>query len=325
MPRIGRSDSNTSRGATGAPWRVVDSGPPDRMMPLAPNAAISPGSWSQAQISQYTPSSRMRRAINWVYCAPKSRMRILSVWMGCCMGIGNWEWGIVKSRSTALDVSLECGSLHGCGLLLFPFPILYSPFPTTNSIEPVVRRFLGDLDVMRMRLVQPGAGNAHELRLLAHAFDVAATAVAHGRAQAAHHLVHDVAQRPAIRHAALDAFGHQLVGVGVVLEVAVLGAALHGAQRTHAAVALVRASLEQLDLARRFLGTGKHGAEHDHGSAGGNRLGHVAGVTDAAIGDQRNVVLERLGDHVDGGDLRHAHAGDQDRKSTRLNSSHVAI
>ena len=39
-------------GAFGAPSSVVDSGPPDRMMPLAPNFAISAGSWSQAQISQ---------------------------------------------------------------------------------------------------------------------------------------------------------------------------------------------------------------------------------------------------------------------------------
>jgi hypothetical protein len=65
----------------GEPVSVVDSGPPERMMPFAPEAAISPGSWSQAQISQYTPISRMRRAISWVYCAPKSRIRILSLWM----------------------------------------------------------------------------------------------------------------------------------------------------------------------------------------------------------------------------------------------------
>ena len=44
-------------------------------------AAIAAGSWSQAQTSQYTPISRMRRAISCVYCAPKSRIRILSVWM----------------------------------------------------------------------------------------------------------------------------------------------------------------------------------------------------------------------------------------------------
>src|SRR5690242_12365049 len=39
MPRTGKPQSNTSCGALGAPGSVVDSGPPDRMMPLAPNAA----------------------------------------------------------------------------------------------------------------------------------------------------------------------------------------------------------------------------------------------------------------------------------------------
>jgi len=81
MPRIGTPASNTCCGARGEPASVVDSGPPDRMMPLAPKAAISAGSWSQAQISQYTPNSRMRRAMSWVYCAPKSRIRILSPWI----------------------------------------------------------------------------------------------------------------------------------------------------------------------------------------------------------------------------------------------------
>ena len=52
MPSSGNPQSKTSRGADGAPGSVVDSGPPDRMMPYAPNAAISAGSWSQAQISQ---------------------------------------------------------------------------------------------------------------------------------------------------------------------------------------------------------------------------------------------------------------------------------
>src|SRR6185437_181264 len=86
MPRIGTPASNTACGACGAPGSVVDSGPPERMMPFAPKRAICAGSWSHARISQYTPSSRTRRAISCVYCAPKSRIRILSLWMFCTCG-----------------------------------------------------------------------------------------------------------------------------------------------------------------------------------------------------------------------------------------------
>lgn len=48
-------------------------------------------------------------------------------------------------------------------------------------------------------------------------FDGAAH-VAHGGAQAAHQLVDDAAHRAAVRHAAFDAFRHQLVGGGGVLK-----------------------------------------------------------------------------------------------------------
>ena len=41
---IGKPLSNTCCGARGESASVVDSGPPDKMMPLAPNAAISVGS-----------------------------------------------------------------------------------------------------------------------------------------------------------------------------------------------------------------------------------------------------------------------------------------
>jgi hypothetical protein len=52
MPRIGKPLSNAACGAFGASMSVVDSGPPEKMIPFAPHAAISAGSWSQAQISQ---------------------------------------------------------------------------------------------------------------------------------------------------------------------------------------------------------------------------------------------------------------------------------
>ena len=39
----------------------------------------------------------------------------------------------------------------------------------------------------------------------------------------------------------------------------------------------------------RLLGAGEDGAEHDAVGAGGERLGDVAGIADAAVGDQRDV------------------------------------
>jgi hypothetical protein len=83
----------------------------------------------------------------------------------------------------------------------------------------------------------------------------------------------------------------------------------HGAQRTHATIGLVGAALEQLDFARRFFGTGQHGADHDRWP-GGDGLGDVAGEADAAVGNQRNAgALPALQRHGDRGDLRHADTG----------------
>src|SRR5579859_2407678 len=267
MPRMGKPESNTSCGALGAPGSVVDSGPPERMMPLAPNAAISAGSWSHAQISQYTPISRTRRAISCVYCAPKSRMRILSLWMSVTVRLrcaAGWPCPALESLECEGDANERRLALKRCaGPQAGAYPL---------RIEPIIRRFLRDLDVVRMRLGHAGAGHLHELRLMAHVLDGGGTEVTHRRTQATDQLMDDVAQRTAIRHATFDAFRHQLVGVRLILEVTILGAQRHRTQRTHAAVALVRAALEQLHVTRRFLGTREHRAQHHGGCAGGERL-----------------------------------------------------
>ena len=116
------------------------------------------------------------------------------------------------------------------------------------------------------------------------------------------------AERAAIRDPAFDAFGHQLVGIGLILEITILAALLHRAKRTHAAVALVAAALEQLDFAWAFLGAGEQAADHHAGRAGDQRLADVAGIADAAVGDQRDAVLQGFSHHRDRGDLRHADA-----------------
>src|SRR5690606_28132229 len=98
-------------------------------------------------------------------------------------------------------------------------PAAPCPGPVGWSAHAVVGRFLDDLHVVHVRFAHAGAGDAHHLRLHLHFPDGGAADVAHGGTQAAGQLVHDVPDRPLVRHAALDAFRHQLVGIGAVLEV----------------------------------------------------------------------------------------------------------
>src|ERR1700712_4508382 len=182
-----------------------------------------------------------------------------------------------------------------------------------GSTYAVVRRFLGDLHVVDVGFSHAGAGDADEFRLGAHFLNVGAAGVAHGRTQAAHQLVNDGAQRAFIGNAAFDTFRYQFLGAfGGVLEVAVrrtLGLGRR-AQRTHAAVGLVRPTLEQFDFAWRLFGAGEHRAHHHAVGTGHDGLGQVTGETDAAVGDQWNVgAFEGRSDVGDGADLRHADTG----------------
>src|SRR3989344_872733 len=138
-------------------------------------------------------------------------------------------------------------------------------------ISAVVRRFLGDLHIVHVAFADTGGGDLDELGLVVHLFDRGATAVAHGGAHAARHLVDDADHGALVGHTAFDAFGHELVSVGVagarLLEVAVGTALLHGANGAHAAVALVAAALEQDDFAGRFFGACKHATPHHRAGA----------------------------------------------------------
>jgi hypothetical protein len=69
--------------------------------------------------------------------------------------------------------------------------VVSSSGPWPRLARSVVRRFLGDRDVVHVALAHAGAGDAHELRPRAHLVDVVAAGVAHRRAQAAGELVHD--------------------------------------------------------------------------------------------------------------------------------------
>ena len=90
----------------------------------------------------------------------------------------------------------------------------------------VVGRLDRHLDVVRVRLLEPGLRDADELPALGQLGNRARADVEHRLPQPADELVGDGGQRAAVGHAALDALGHDLVVAGDLgLEVAVLGVA----------------------------------------------------------------------------------------------------
>src|SRR3954465_11800997 len=188
-----------------------------------------------------------------------------------------------------------------------------------DLLDSVIWRLLHDLHVMHMRLPHARGGDLHELRLAAHLVDGGAAGVSHACAQAAEQLLDPPAPAALVRDAALYAFRDQLIDVHVgILEVAVGRTLLHGAERAHAAIRLVRAALEKLDLAGRLVGAGEERAEHDGVRAGGNGLRDITRVAHAAVGDERHArFLERRGDVLDRSDLRHADARNNARGADR--------
>src|ERR1043166_4990953 len=142
--------------------------------------------------------------------------------------------------------------------------------PTTNYrlFHPVVRRFLGNRHIMHVALARARRRNANQLRFPLQLHDRWRTAVAHTSAQAADELMNHRRDAPLVRDAPLDSLGHQLVRgssafeIEFVLEVAVAAAAPHRADRSHAAVLLVAAALDENQLARTFVGPREQIAAH---------------------------------------------------------------
>src|SRR6266545_421821 len=224
-----------------------------------------------------------------VYCDPKSTMRIFSEWISTRTSgaAPTWTWTWSWTPASAA------------------------------SIRPVVRRFLLDDDVVHVALAQAGGGDPHEARLLAELLDRLAAEVAHAAAEPAGELEERHLDGPLVRDPPLDPLGHELVGVrDVRLEVTVLRALLHRAERAHAPVRLVAAPLVEDDLARRLLRAREARADHDRRRARGERLHDVAGELHAAVRDDRDaVLLRRAGAVVHRGDLRDADAGDDARRA----------
>src|ERR1700736_5067895 len=127
-----------------------------------------------------------------------------------------------------------------------------------STVLRVIGGFAGDRDVVDVALAQPSRGDPHEGAVLLHLADRAVAGIAHRRPQSADQLVDDVADRPLVRYAALDALGHELQRAGhLLLEIAVRGTARHRPDRAHPAVVLVAPALIEKHLARALVGTGE--------------------------------------------------------------------
>src|ERR1044072_1924002 len=77
MPSTGTPSSKTAFGARAVDSSYADIWLPDRITPVGAYSRTKPSDTSQGWISQYTLASRTRRAMSWVYWAPKSRIKIL--------------------------------------------------------------------------------------------------------------------------------------------------------------------------------------------------------------------------------------------------------
>ena len=119
--------------------------------------------------------------------------------------------------------------------------------------------------------------------------DGRAAAVAHARTDAADKLEYGVFDGAFVGYTAFHAFRYEFFGI--FLEIAVFAAVFHGSERTHAAVTFVFAALEQLEGARGFVTAGKYRAHHADICSGSERFCHVAGIFDAAVCNNRNVMF----------------------------------
>jgi hypothetical protein len=70
MPRTGTPSSSNAASTVGTSASYTDDGPPDRMMPRGAHSRIQSTETVGGWISQYTRSSRTRRAMSCVNCEP---------------------------------------------------------------------------------------------------------------------------------------------------------------------------------------------------------------------------------------------------------------
>src|SRR5262249_15381380 len=148
-----------------------------------------------------------------------------------------------------------------------------------SRLDPIIRCFLRDDDVVHVAFSHAGRRDANERRLALERRHVLAAAIAHPRAKTTDELVDHRLNAALVRDAALDALRHELLAavataleVVLVLEVPVAAAGAHRANRAHAAVFLEAPALEQDDLTRALVRAREETADHRRAGADGQRL-----------------------------------------------------
>src|SRR5664279_510201 len=115
MPSTGTPSSNTAFGARNSCSSYVDAWLPDRMTAFGAKSRTNASLTSFGWISQKTCASRTRRAMSWVTCEPKSRMRILSCMRGSGGRIGRCASSAGAPLAAEMDDRQQQGSTleHG--------------------------------------------------------------------------------------------------------------------------------------------------------------------------------------------------------------------
>ena len=133
-----------------------------------------------------------------------------------------------------------------------------------------------------------------------------------------------------VSYTSFYAFRYKLLGI--LLEIAVLAAVLHGCNGSHATIYLVFSSLVQFECSRALIASGEHASHHAHIGSGCNCLGNISGVLDTAVCNNRNAVA--LGNLIavhNGCNLRNTDSGnntgrtDGSRSDTNLHCIYTSI
>ena len=156
----------------------------------------------------------------------------------------------------------------------------------------------------------------HKPAIILQFLDCLCAAISHTRAETTHQLKYSVLHISFVGNASFNALRHKLLRIG--LEITVLAPILHGCNRAHAPVHLVFSSLKQLECSWTLLTACEDAAHHADTSTSRDRLCHIAGILDAAVRNNRNIVLLRhcVGVH-DCRDLRNTNTGDNTRRADR--------
>src|SRR5678816_804979 len=110
-------------------------------------------------------------------------------------------------------------------------------------IRAIVRRFLGNDDVVHMAFTESRDRLADERRVLLKIGDRLAAAVAHTGLHPSDELIDDRRQWPLVRHASFNTLRNELLRSPAALTIPVAAAPFHGADRSHAPVDLVGSRL----------------------------------------------------------------------------------